>query len=60
MAHLAISHHKIESVNQRNIHLWQQVWNKSKQPASNGHATYKDGKGQLFIGNPNGFYTIFP
>ena len=23
-------------------------------------ATYKDGKGQLFIGNPNGFYTFSP
>ena len=23
-------------------------------------ATYKDGKGQLFIGSPNGFYTFSP
>ena len=60
MAHLAISYYKTESVNQRNIHLWQQVWNKSKQYGYTWAGTYKNRKGQLFIGYRKGFYTFSP
>ncbi len=61
MAQIAISYYKTEPRYQRNIHLWQQVWNKSKQYGSYDEAdAYKNRQGQLYIGYDKGFYTFSP